>query len=348
MWDALRGLLVLIVILEHTIESSAELCQLQEWPIFFRVISKSNGVVLFAFLMISGYLFRPKKSGIGKQWLSFARIYGYTVVAMTVARIIHNCIILDPWNTQLPELIIGALFGATSSTEWGSLKPLFPVAMWFFMVLMNGTILLHFVMKVCNEKLRGAIALSGVFLFFGWYTFTGQNGKSVLMNVPFYMVQTGIAAGLLYIGFRMKKRGWFFEKERWYIWCLIAITAAGTFAAGQVRMMNNEYRLGFLDWTGAACGAVLIMAVYIRLVNPEWKIAEGLMWVGRHSLWIIPLHCVETTLIRWDRFWVLEKTGAYVSCIVIFVARCSMVIVGCKILEIIYKRKSFKRELFLT
>ena len=343
MWDALRGLLVLIVILEHTIESSVELCQVQEWPIIFRVISKSNGVVLFTFFMISGYLFRPKKRGIGKQWLSFAKIYVYTIVAMTAARIIHNCVVLDSWNTQLPEVIIGAVFGATSMTEWGEIKPLFPVAMWFFMVLMNGTILLHFIMKMRNEKLRGIIALSGIFLFFGWYTFTGQNGKSVLMNMPFYVAQTGIVVGLLYIGFLMKKSGYFFEKKPWYVWCFIITTAAGTFVAGQVRMMNNEYRLGILDWVGAVCGAILIMTVYIRWVNPEWKVVEGLMWIGRHSLWIIPLHCVETTLIRWDRFWVLEKTGVYVSCILIFAIRCLMIVAVCKILEIIYKRKSVKK-----
>ena len=69
-----------------------------------------------------------------------------------------------------------------------------------------------------------------------------------------------------------------------------------TYLFGQLDSLNNEYRLGILECIGGICGSFVFIYIYLQLVNPEWKLIEWLMWIGRRSLWIIPVHCVEEGL----------------------------------------------------
>ena len=346
MWSALKGLMVLVVILTHSIAEGATLCAYGDvYPIPFRVLTKGRGIVLFTFFMINGYLMRPVKSKgeIKRHYFNYLKIYFFTLLTMAVACIIHNLFIGEKWNVQVWQLLIGGLFGATNKNYLSGYQIPFPSALWFFVVLMNASLLLDLIGKLDSGKAQKAIIYGIPFLFFLWYFFSGHLGKNVFVNIPFYPVQTSIAIVLLYVGYEMKKSNILFVKINWYWKAGIALLALFTYLFGQLDSLNNEYRLGILECIGGICGSFVFIYIYLQLVNPEWKLIEWLMWIGRRSLWIIPVHCVEEALFRWDECSQFMRLGIYGSTSLIFFIRLFFIIVVCCLMEMLQKKIKKKK-----
>lgn len=344
MWDALKGGLVLVVILGHTFATAAEICQVSEWPILFRLISKSQGVVIFTFFIISGYLFKPKKNGIGKQYFSYLRIYLIASVGIVFAQIIHNYFSGTAWNEQLGRLILGLFYGATSHSVLNGVRLISPVAMWFFLVFMNGSLILQWIMRLKKEKIRNMVIFGGVIIFFLWYGLTGQWGEYPFTDAPLFPIQTGVAVVLMYIGYLLKENKVLFRPFKLCFYLTAALFSLAIFYYGDIDMVNNQYRLGILDWAGGICGAVTLIAAYIRICNPDWKIIEWLMWLGRRSMWIIPVHSVETMLIRWDERQSLAAAGVWPAAIIIFILRCTIIVFICKSIEKLQRKIQIKKR----
>lgn len=335
MWAALKGLLVIAVVFRHSIDDAANILGTMEYPLPFRVIAKGGGVILFTFFMINGYLFKvkKKKGGIRKEYQEYLKIYFITIFAMLLGLVIHNCLrSLYPWRRVFP-LLAGALYGATNMCRVFGRRLQFPYAMWFFAVLMNAWLALQLIMKIKKKSIQRLVIFGIPALFFLFCHVTGMVHGFPFAKYPFYLVQTSVTVMLLYLGYWLKKENIFFKKLPWYMWTIIVLTSGAVFILGKVDMLNNGYRLGAADFIGNSFCAFLVMYLYIRYVNPDYKIVERLMWLGRRSLWIIPIHCVEWTLFGWHEYGRLEGLGMYGATFVIFITRSCIIIAACMALE---------------
>lgn len=329
MWSALKGLLVLQVVLVHTIYDSVSVCE-ESFPIAFRILLKFNGIVLLTFFMINGFLFKENKKlqKIKQQYTEYLKIYGAALLAMTVAKLLNNILYQKAFMEDVFFVLAGGLYGATNETcVLGYQLPL-PMAMWFFMALMNANLLLEVETRIKNAKMRNALLWGIPAVFFVASFILGETARVFSCQLPFYPVQTAVGTCALYLGLQIRKHNLLVNLTKKQLMGL-AFLALFTYIFGQTDIGVNHYRLNALDLIGVLCGTVLILYGYVHLVNPDWKLVQIFMWLGRRSLWIIPLHSIEMVLIDWfDMRW-LAPSGIYGTTIFICVIRLILILVAC-------------------
>ena len=344
MWSALKGLLVIAVILGHSVYEAEQICNIPVYPIPFRVLTKAGGIILFTFFVISGYLFNPKKKGIGKQYGKYVLIYVVAALFMTVAAVINDWI-TGRTNPNAGSLFLGCLYGASERMSLFGWEIQPPYALWFFAVFMNSWLILEMLTKIKKEAVRRGIIFGCPVLFFLFCIGVGRPGGLILERLPFYIVPTIIAVMLLYIGYYIKKENILFQKIKWYWWCIIIFTALGSYFFGKIDMMRNGYQLNILDCVGGICGVFVVLYWYIRLINPDNRLLDPLMWIGRRTLLIIPIHCIEWALFMWADWRKLRPLGMYGSAFLIFFLRMGIIVLSCIVIEYLQmKYKRWKQE----
>ena len=344
MWAALKGLMVIAVVLGHSINDAGQICNMFVYPIPFRVVSKASSFVLFTFFIISGHLFKPKKRGIGRQYCKYWLIYIVTALFMTFAAVLND-FITGTTEPNAPSLLLGCLYGASDrlSLFGHEIQP--PYALWFFAVFMNSWIMLELFMRIKRESVRALIIFGVPLLFFAVCICIRRPGGFILVDWPFYLIQTCIATMLLYIGYLITKNELLFKNIKWYWIAIIMLVALGTFVLGKVDMMRNGYRLNALDCFGCICGAFFVMYWYIRVITPDNRLLEPLMWIGRRSLLIIPIHCVEGVLFGWMNWDGLSRLGMYGSAFLVFFLQGIVIIIACIMIERLQIRyKKWRQE----
>lgn len=289
---------------------------------------------MFTFFVISGYLFKPvkKKGEIRRQYLRYLLIYIVTAFIMVGAAAVHDMISGNP-ESFAKSLLIGSFYGASDMLFLFGYKIHPPYALWFFAVFMNSWLILELLMKIKKETIRHGIIFGCPVLFFLLCICVGRPGGLIFTQLPFYPFATIMAIMLLYIGYLMKKENILFKKIRWYWWSIILPVAVGTYFLGKIDMMNSGYRLNILDCIGGICGAFIVMYWYIRIISPDNRLLTPLMWIGRRSLIIIPIHCVEWALFMWMDWRGLGRFGIYGSAFLIFFLRGSLIVLTCLIIE---------------
>ena len=335
MWTAMKGLLVILVVLVHSAQATGDLLGTQVYPIPFRALVKAGAAVLFTFFILNGYLYKPGKTNkkIREQFLSYLKIYGITMAGLIGIEILRDVILSRPWKEAVILLAAGGVYGAGRSTYLFGYKLTPPYAMWFFVTLMYANLLLNFLMKLKNEKIKRAIIFGIPIVFFALYAVFGHSMVELLWKLPFFPSATLLTVTLLYIGYLLKRKNILFS-EIPIGWKLVvpALSLISLFF-GQIDMEMGEYRLQLLDFAGAICSSLVFLYLYLLIVNPEWRILDPLMWIGRRSLWLIPLHCIEGLLFSWEEIYALGNLGFYLSTAVIFVLRWVALILMCTALE---------------
>ena len=61
-------------------------------------------------------------------------------------------------------------------------------------------------------------------------------------------------------------------------------------------------------------------------------------------MWVIPLHCVETMLIRWDESRSLAAAGVWPAAIIIFILRCTIIVFICQVIEKLQRKIQIKKR----
>lgn len=335
MWTAMKGLLVILVVLVHSAQATGDLLGTQVYPIPFRALAKAGAVVLFTFFMINGYLYKSGKTNkkIREQFLSYLKIYGITMAVLIVTEIFRDILLSRPWKEAVILLAAGGIYGAGRSTYLFGYKLTPPYAMWFFVTLMYANLLLNLFMKLKNEKIKKAAILGIPVIYFALNAVFGHSMVEFLWKLPFFPSATLLTVPLLYIGYLLKRSNILFEEIPVKGKLLVLALALISFFFGQIDMEMGEYRLQLLDYVGAICGSLVFLYLYLLIVNPEWRILDPLMWIGRRSLWLIPLHCIEGILFSWEEMYSLGNLGFYLSTAVIFVLRWAVLVVFCIVLE---------------
>lgn len=348
MWTALKGICVALVILAHSVHASGGIFGVEVYPIPFRILAKASAYILFTFFILNGYLFRPGKTNrkIWGQFVGYLKIYLITLLGLAVTQIVHNVLTSAPWEEGVALLFAGGLYGASRRTWLFGHQLTAPYAMWFFITLMLANLILNLIMKLKSERLRKGILFGIPVVLFLLNAIFGQGMVEFLWKLPFYPSATLLTVTLLYIGHCLKKGNLFFRpiSLKWKLGILILAIAA--FILGQIDMDLGRYRLLLLDYIGAVCGALAFIYVYLLLAKPEWRLLDPFVWIGRRSLWIIPLHCVEGVLFAWEGMSSLKGLGFYLSTAVIFLLRSIIIVVACLLLEKAFalaNRKRFKR-----
>lgn len=333
MWSALKGLLVLQVVLVHTIYDSVTACG-QSFPILFRILLKSNGIVLLTFFMINGFLFKENKKNkkIKQQYIDYLKIYGAAVLAMAAAKFLNNFFYQRPLVEGVAFIFAGGIYGATNHTVLFGYKLPLPMAMWFFMALMNANLLLEAALKMKNRKIQNGFLWGIPAVFFAASLILGERARLFSCQLPFYPVQTAVGACTLYLGLQTRKRNLLINLTKKQLAGLLFV-ALFTYIVGQVDIGVNQYRLNVLNLIGVWSGVILVLYAYVHLVDPEWKLVQVLMWLGRRSLWIIPLHSIEMVLVDWyDMQW-LTPLGVYGATVFIYVMRLILILLACVAIE---------------
>lgn len=335
MWTALKGICVALVILAHSVHATGSIFGVDVYPIPFRVLTKAGASILFTFFILNGYLFKPGKTNrkIWEQFAGYLKIYLITLLGMAATQIVHNVMISAPWGEGVALLFAGGLYGAGRSTWLFGVQLTAPYALWFFMTLMLGNLILNLIMRLKNERLRKGILFGIPVVLFLLNGIFGQGMVEFLWKLPFYPSATLLTVTLLYIGYCLKKENVFFRPIglKWKLGFLILGLTA--FIFGQIDMEMGQYRLLLLDYIGAICGVLAFIYAYLLFVKPEWRLLDPFVWIGRRSLWIIPLHCIEGLLFAWEGMSGLKSLGFYLSTAVIFLLRSVALIAACMLME---------------
>ena len=90
--------------------------------------------------------------------------------------------------------------------------------------------------------------------------------------------------------------------------------------------------------------------IYVTLlINArQWKWTEGIMQIGRHSLWVLCLHSIEMSVFPWSVLWRFVDPGSVDGILAHFVLRSIGILVGCLVLRkgqsLLRKRKKQKKN----
>ena len=294
MFDCLKGVVVLFVILSHCFIEVWTVNRCTDYTLVWRCVHSMSGMAMGIFFIISGYGFRPVKNlrGVRMQARLLLRPVLTAYLCFTPAMMLGNLLTGEPVLSGIAERWTGFLLGHMRRTEMFGMETETLGVFWYFIALFIGWMLLTLIFRIAEkEAFRGAaVAVC---------TAAGCLLARFLPELWFCIAQGLLSVGFLYTGYLLKKNGLAFAKIPVWGYVLLVGAAASVLAFGYVNLGVNELRLGLLDYGGTVCGSVLLIRLYLRFFDPERKVYAPLMFLGRNSSMFICIHGFEALLILW-------------------------------------------------
>ena len=346
MFDLLKGIGMLLIVLGHTINNYSFLgTETNIGMMIFGVgyILIGAGVIQ-AFFLISGYGFRKSSivSCMKKQGKLMLKPYFYITIATALLHIITRYMMSHSLKSALQQtwpVVGGFLFALPANKEMFGVQFYFCGAMWYIIALLFGWILLNTLMNLVKERYM-PLAVWGC-AFVGWII-----GKDRV--IPFCIAQGLIAVLYLYYGYMLKKKKVFakpFTKAKIVVSVLVCAFSLGLAAvAGKMNnMADGVWTAGIISIGLDGYIGYLLLCFSLKLNSLKGRVWEWIKKIGSNSLYIFTLHTVELHGIPWWRFVEYMEDYPVLGCVLHFVMRCTFIVVGTLIFKRIV-RKLFKRR----
>lgn len=334
MFDGLKGVIVIYVILFHSFIEVWAVNDCTWYPLIWKILNCSRGVAMGTLFIISGYGFRPIKKikTLKNQVKYILKPYFLAFLCSILLRIPLNISRSHPPFEGAMERILGCLLGQMGQRDiWGyQTESIF--VFWYFLALLGGYLLLSLIFRLIRKEIwRGIVASCCVL---GGYVL-----GIFFSGLPYVIIPTLLSVGFLYFGYIMKKRAWLFSNLSFMMIIILSIFSFVALAFGSVDLGNGYLKLGLIDYIGTVCGGFLLLRIYCWLFSSEWKIYIPLMFFGRNSYLIIALHGFENLVFQWrDYSWLIMNS-------VLFTAFCFFFLRICIILILYVMIKKVKKYL---
>lgn len=338
MFDLLKGMGMIIVVLGHTI-NTYDFNIMKENNIVIlslgSIVAIIGEIIIPMFFMVSGYGFRkrPVKKCIQQQATLMLKPYLYVmVVTVTLHLCIHYAVFcyLPSAIKESLKILGGFVLALPENMKIFGINFFSCGAIWYIIALFLGWVILDWLMVTISEKYWNLCIM--LVMSFGWLI-------SLKNNTPFCLSQGLIAAGYLYSGYKIKKSKALFTKFTWAKWVVITVTlfinTVIIVAKGQVNnMADATWTLGPVSILFDAILAYAMLYCTLSLNKFDNTIIDGVKIIGRNSLIIFSVHTVEMVAVPW--YLILPQIHSIIRCIIIFAMRSVVIFVVCFIIN---KRK---------
>ncbi len=311
MFDLLKAIAVIGVVFGHSF-GEVDTLIIGEW--YGRI---AHSLLMPAFFMVSGYWLKKKKISVGvKSGVEYLlKPYILIILIIDVVGLAHRALEgnLKEWVDEF--LLPSVLVSTDGATRIGP--------MWFIFALFIGWILFYLVINIKNEKIHMVLAIISAIV-----------GCALLpFKLPFQIAQGLVAFSFVYCGYMLKKRKLLEAKIHPLAYVLIVIAWILSVLYGSMDLYSYDIKYGIFSVIGSLCGAFLMIKLFLYLNLLEWRILDGLRWMGRYSMWVVCVHAIEYAIVPWKILFRYVEQDTMFASVLHFVLRMIFIIIVCVIMQ---------------
>lgn len=249
------------------------------------------------FFLVSGFSFREKtvKKMLEKSSSSLLKPYLYVVLFIAVLFPLNHYLCYRWWPGAWEETVrtvLAFLFGVPASGKMVFGYSLYENSVvWFLLALFIAQNLLNLVLKVKNKYLQFVVVACCLILGY------------VLMrlNVIYFCLPQGLmGTSFCYIGYMLKKHNFFTsEKKRIGSYVILIVVTVFHLVFDGASITHGIFKYGLLSCLSCACVGILLMTAGVYAGRLEWRCLDWIKKTGVYTYWIICIHSVEMTCVRW-------------------------------------------------
>lgn len=323
MFDLLKGIAMLGVLFIHSIYLTDRA--------FGSVWYERMGHTLLmpAFFMMSGYWLKKKtvKAGLKSGMDFLLKPLLMVLVIMNLVGLAHRAL-----QGNLREWVDVFLMPSVLmvNNHQSRLGPL-----WYILALFWGWCLFYSVVQIKNEKLQvGAAVLSALL-----------GGALMPFRLPFQIAPGLVAFAFVYAGYLLKKKKVLEKKLHPLLYIVCTVIWLVIVNIGSMDLYSYDVKFGIVSVAGSMCGAFLLIKLFLYVNLAEWRILDGVRWIGRYSMWFMCIHALENAIFPWKILFLFVEQGTLLGTLLQFVLRTIMIVVICIVnqkVQMMLKRKKCK------
>ena len=316
MFDFAKGLAMLFVVLIH----SGAVAEADTYPI---VLIRS--VVVAVFFMASGFWLRKRKLKTGVR-LSAQQLlipYGITLAIILLVGFFHR--LLTNNLSNFLDLFLFPVLKRGAGPRTG--------ALWFLLSTFWTWCMFYLLMRIQDARIR--IALVAVSAVVG-------TGLLPLHDYTYIIPQSLIMLPYIYGGYMIREKGWFDKQVP--VWLLIVMSVPAFVIAffGKIDVIMDTADFGLINIAAQLLFGFALIYLTLFINQKQWKWAEWVMEIGRHSLWVLCIHSIEMSVFPWDILWRFVDAHSVLGVLAHFVLRSIGILICCIALK---KAQSFMHKM---
>ncbi|MBQ1255835.1 MAG: acyltransferase [Clostridia bacterium] len=307
MFDFIKGLAMIAVVLIH----SGTMAALDTYPVV--LIRSAVGAVFF---MASGFWLRKRKfaTGLRQSAKQLLIPYAVTLLIILVIGFLHR-LLTNNLNNFLDLFLLPVLKrGAGPRTG----------ALWFLLATFWTWCMYYLLMRLKDERIRiGLVVLGGIL----------GMGLLPLHDYTYILPQSLLMLPYIYGGFYIREKGLFDKKVP--VWLLIALSIPAVVLAffGKIDVIMDTADFGIINIAAQLLFGYTLIYVTLLINQKQWKWAEGIMYIGRHSLWVLCIHSIEMSVFPWDILWRFVDQSSAIGILTHFLLRLAGILMCCFVLR---------------
>lgn len=287
--DVMKGIAILSVLIGHYITL------------------RSVGTAIWSFHMplfvfISGYLYKQRKfcellkRNLKKYVLPYVIVWGGVLFSELIIYSVFNHLSSEPMSLSdvFIRRIVSGFYGLASNSTLH--KPDFVIkigVIWFLNALFIGELMLFFVLKIQKIAYQ-IISVAGIIMI--------ACIQTACICIPFGINYGCAFLAWLYMGYVFRKYNIFDKIDGnnivkviavviWFIVIIIEYLSNNSF-----NIIRLSFPLYGVEIIGAFFGILSIRWLSIWIENNSQRLAEGLMKLGRNTIWILCVHAIDIEL----------------------------------------------------
>ena len=241
MFDCLKGLIILYVVLAHCHADIMYANPQLQIPFLMRMLQNLPGIAMSMLFVVSGYGFKPSSpvKALKKQARLLLKPYLLVAVSVTVLELILNAVRGKAFVTEVLSYPVSFLLGFVAYFDFHGLEIVSIQSVWYLLALFWAWMLLVLIFRIKNQLMQRIMII-------------GCSAAGVLISsqfriVPFCILQGLSATGFLYMGYCFKKNQILFRKFSPVLYAATGIVFVFCLVVGDVNIGTNGWELGILE-----------------------------------------------------------------------------------------------------
>lgn len=343
MFDVLKGLLILTVILAHQKGYFQNALQVDHPLITATSLGEEYDVVFMGmFFMAAGYTSYAEKDLKGyvrKSAKSILVPYFWTMAAMTVLKSVQY-LLFDEFSLQaVSPIILGFLYGDGVEGKLFGIWQMSAVgAAWFLPALFWSGVFHQLLLRIRRPVAREV-------LIFGLALAAAAFPSAHEIQLPWSLIPGCTAVGFRETGRLLKENKILYKKINWPFACAAIASTLILQHISAAKFWSNIWRFWIVDYASAVAVGIVLMQFYIQSGLAVAEFTDAVAYVGRYSLYFFCIHNVEMMLFPWYKTYthVFVPLGIpwWAIFLIMFIGRVIFIAVGCWL--IVWVSRRFKK-----
>lgn len=332
MFDAAKGILMLLVILAHQKGFFRAALGIDSPLLAAKSFGEHYDVVIMGlfFLMagytthvekdLRGYVKRSAKAFLIPYFLTMAALVGLMSVRYLLAGA-FSCSVISP-------ILLGFLYGngIAGAQVLGGWTAESVGAAWFLPALFWSGLFHQLLLRIDRPAVRQAAV-------WGLTAAAAAVPSAYELSIPWFLVPGCTAVGFREIGRLLKSRKLLYRRPSWPLAGAAVLLSLVLHHVSAAKFWSNLWQLWMLDYLSAAAVGAVLMQVYLWSGLAVADFTDGLAYIGRYSLFFFCLHNIEMLLFPWYKLYVRVAVPFQVpwgaAFLLAYVVRVAFAAAGC-------------------